>query len=155
MKTIVLIISTILAFTTIAQDSTIVVDPKRVPVIAVPPPSGSRAELIDPENDIVAFPDVEAEMYGGMPALKQFIIDNIQYPEEAIKNKIVGKVYLRFVVRKDGSVTDISIEQGTHELLDKEAKRLLSIMPKWKPGELKGKPVSTIMRLPMNFTLWN
>lgn len=153
MKTLLTTLTVILALGASAQDTTVTVPPPNVAVIAVPPPAGSNAVLVDPENEIIDFPDVEAEMYGGKPALQQFISSNVQYPEDAIKNKIEGKVYIRFVVRKDGSITDIAVELGSHELLDKEAKRLLSIMPIWKPGEKDGKPVATVLRLPINFTL--
>ena len=66
---------------------------------------------------------------------------------------IEGKVYIQFVVEKDGSIADVKVMRGVCEELDAEAVRVIKAMPKWKPGEQEGKPVRTTMMLPINFKI--
>lgn len=118
-------------------DLTIVKDP----VVIVEPP--------------IEWPDVEAMFDGGAAEMQRWINDHVNYPQDAIEMNEQGRVYLKFVVEKDGSISNIGIERGVSESLDREAKRLLRNMPKWIPGEAKGKKARTICRLPINFTLAN
>lgn len=122
------------------------VDVQPNPAIPVDRPDGTADGYLD-------FPDVEAQFPGGTAAMQQFISENVVYPEEAMNANEEGKVYMSFVVETDGSITTIQIERGASTSLDKEAVRLVSMMPNWKPGELEGKPVRTRCRLPINFTL--
>lgn len=124
------------------------------PVVTAPPPVpvGPKEE-IKVEEEIIDFPDVEAAFPGGPAAMQKWIADNVQYPEIAIQNDDQGRVYLSFVVESDGSISNIKIERGVSNELDREAKRLLRKMPKWTPGEAKGKKARTRCRLPINFTL--
>ena len=85
--------------------------------------------------------------------MQKWIAENVQYPQTAIEMNEQGKVYLSFVVEPDGSISNIAIERGVSGDLDKEAKRLVRKMPKWSPGEAKGKKARTRCRLPINFTL--
>lgn len=78
---------------------------------------------------------------GGDGNLMKFINANRQYPKEAYKKGIQGRVTCAFVVNADGSVTHISILRGVEPSLNKEAIRVLSKMPEWTPGRLDGKPV--------------
>lgn len=90
----------------------------------------------------------------GDNALLKFIATNTKYPEEAKKNKITGKVIVRFVVRKDCSVSDVGIVQGVNQLIDAEAIRVVSSLPKFqKPGKKDGKIVSTYFMIPITFAL--
>jgi len=66
---------------------------------------------------------------------------------------VKGKVYVQFVVEKDGSITDIKIIRGIGSGCDAEAKRAVKRMPKWQPGEQRGKPVRVRFVLPVNFSL--
>lgn len=87
---------------------------------------------------------------GGMDSLNIWISHNLVYPTDST---IQGKVYVSFVVLKDGSISDIVIEKGMHPDFDKVAKKLVKSMPNWKPGILNGKVVASRKRLPIIFKL--
>jgi Ca-activated chloride channel homolog len=93
------------------------------------------------------------EFPGGEKALLKFLEDNIQYPQLAIENKIQGTVYIRFVVKEDGSVTDIHVLRGIGGGCDEEAIKVIRLMPKWIPGKQNGKPASVYFTLPIKFIL--
>lgn len=126
-----------------------------------PPPAVAQTEgeakvntsAASDEDEIVDFPDKEAEFKGKEKGLSNYINSKVRYPEEAIRKNISGKVYLSFVIEKNGAVSNVKIEKSAHPLLDKEAKRLVQNMPKWKPGKLKFRKVRTRCRLPIVFTL--
>lgn len=120
-----------------------------------PPPVEIEETEIGSLEEVVDFPDVEAEFCGGARAMQEWIATNVQYPLEAIENNEQGRVYLSFIVETDGSITNVVIHQGVSEALDTEAQRLVEKMPKWTSGELKHKKVRTQCRLPINFTLSN
>ena len=124
-----------------------------IPVAQVPPPVDIAPEVVEVEEEIIDFPDVEAGFPGGAAAMQQWIVDNVQYPQTAIEMNEQGRVYLSFVVESNGSIGGIKIERGVSIDLDREAKRLLRRMPKWVAGEAKGRKVRTRCRLPINFTL--
>lgn len=90
---------------------------------------------------------------GGDQALMQYIIKEVKYPEDAKKAGIQGKVYVSFVVSKDGNVRNAKIAKSANPSLDKEALRVISAMPKWTPGKEKGANVSVQYTLPINFAL--
>ena len=75
------------------------------------------------------------EFPGGDIALRKFIADNIKYPEEAKAKGLSGKVFVQFVINKEGDVVNIKIARGVDPILDNEAIRVIQNMPKWKPGE--------------------
>jgi TonB family protein len=94
------------------------------------------------------------EYPGGMDALVAFLVKNIKYPEKAKKDTVTGVVHVCFIVETDGSVTHVKAKQGIGSGCDEEAVRVVSMMPKWKPGSEKdGKPVRVQFVLPINFTL--
>lgn len=90
---------------------------------------------------------------GGMDSLVSYLSSNIVYPEAAKKDSITGKVFISFVVEKDGQVSDVSILRGIGGGCDKEAIRVVSMMPNWKPGLDKGKAVRVKYNLPIKFAL--
>lgn len=90
---------------------------------------------------------------GGDEALRNFVTNNVQYPEEAHKNGISGRVFICFVVGKDGSVQDVKVARSINPLLDAEAIRVVKSMPKWTPGQHRGKPVKVSYTIPINFSL--
>jgi periplasmic protein TonB len=90
---------------------------------------------------------------GGDLAMRRFIVNNIKYPEQAIKNNITGIVYVRFRIKHDGNIDNIQLIKGVNPLLDAEAIRLVKLMPKWKPGKYKNKNVPILFNLPINFNL--
>ncbi|MDX2360444.1 MAG: energy transducer TonB [Crocinitomicaceae bacterium] len=125
-----------------------------VPVVETPPPVDiGIVEEVIVEEEIIDFPDVEAAFPGGAAAMQQWIADNVQYPQTSIEMGEQGRVYLSFVVEPDGSISNIAIERGVSNDLDREAKRLLRQMPHWIAGEAKGRKARTRCRLPINFTL--
>lgn len=93
------------------------------------------------------------EFPGGMKECLTFLEKNIKYPVEAQLAKAEGKVIVQFVVKKDGSIADLKVVRSIHPALDGEAMRVISIMPKWKPGMQKGKPVSVQYTVPVTFRL--
>ncbi len=93
------------------------------------------------------------EYPGGKVALMKFIAKNVKYPEEAKKHKVQGRVFIRFVVKKDGGVDQTTIVRSIHPLLDKEAIRVVELLPKWKPGRQKGEAVDVWYTVPINFQL--
>ncbi|MBR6843255.1 MAG: energy transducer TonB [Prevotella sp.] len=93
------------------------------------------------------------EYPGGQAALFEYLSKNVKYPADAEKKKIEGRVLVTFVVNTDGSITDIEVVRKTFPSLDAEAVRVISGMPKWKPGEQKGKKVRVKYTVPLNFRL--
>ncbi|NDP21638.1 MAG: energy transducer TonB [Paludibacter sp.] len=83
----------------------------------------------------------------------KFLSENIHYPQNAIDGDIQGKVYCEFVVNRDGSIVDIVVVRSVHPSLDKEAMRVIKLMPKWSPGLQRGKPVRVKYTLPVSFKL--
>ena len=86
-----------------------------------------------------------------MAKLYEFLGKNIQYPEMAKENGIQGKVFVDFVVMKDGTIRDVKVVKGVDEALDNEAIRIVQMMPKWKPGKQRGKAVNARFTLPIKF----
>jgi protein TonB len=90
---------------------------------------------------------------GGDAALLKFVSSSIKYPVIAQENGIQGRVVVSFVVNRDGSVVDAVVMRGVDPSLDKEALRVIGTMPKWTPGEQRGKPVRVKYTLPVQFRL--
>jgi TonB family protein len=102
---------------------------------------------------IYDMPEIMPEFIGGADALDEFVKKNLKYPAEAKEKGIQGKVYIQFVVEKDGSVTNIIVRRGANALLDAEAVRIVKLMPAWKPGTMRGKKVRVRYTLPITFSL--
>lgn len=85
--------------------------------------------------------------------VQQWIAKNIKYPMIAQENNIQGKVYVQFVIEKDGSVSDVKVMRAVDPSLDKEALRVIQAMPKWIPGKQRGKPVRVSYTVPISFKL--
>lgn len=112
-----------------------------------------KVELPDIDLDEIVIPDIEASFPGGYGKMVKFIQSEINYPEIIRQAGIQGKVYVQFVVEKDGSISAIEVKRGVDKELDREAKRIIRQMPKWIPGETKGLKVRTHVMLPINFVL--
>lgn len=95
----------------------------------------------------------QPEFPGGTSALMQYLSNNIQYPEASQEKGVQGRVVVQFIVNKDGSISDPVVARSVDPNLDKEALRLVSSMPKWKPGIQRGKPVRVRYTLPVAFKL--
>ena len=90
---------------------------------------------------------------GGQDALFDFIEKNIKYPKGAEDYGIQGRVILTFIVKKDGSLSDVRVAKSVDPALDKEAVRLVKSMPKWSPGKEKGQFVNVKFTVPVTFRL--
>lgn len=111
-----------------------------------------KPEVVMPDV-IVGLPDVEAEYMTGLLEMKKFVVSKTNYPEDARELGVQGKVYVEFVVEKDGSLSNVKVLRKIYPSLDREAKRVVKDFPKWKPGEHRGEKVRTVVRLPITFTL--
>lgn len=105
------------------------------------------------ENDIFEDADIPAKFVGGYPEMVKFIVSKIEYPDDAKRFGDEGTVYVSFIVEKDGSVSNVAIERGVTEELDREAKRIVRSFPNWIPGEYQYRKVRTRVRLPITFDL--
>jgi len=90
---------------------------------------------------------------GGMSAFYEYVANNLRYPEEASKAGIEGRVFVEYIVTKDGTIANVKCVKGIGELCDAEAVRVISNSPAWKPGKEKGENVNVRMILPITFKL--
>ena len=110
-------------------------------------------EVEEAEEEVFLVVEEDPEFPGGLDALSKFIADNIKYPQLAKENNITGRVFVSFVVEKDGRVGQVKILRDIGGGCGAEAVRVVKSMPKWKPGKQRGKPVRTQFNLPVNFDL--
>ncbi len=99
----------------------------------------------------IIFFDTQASFPGGIEAFRQFLDKNIQWPKGEEYSNITGRVRVSFVVRRDGSITDVEIVEGLHPVFDAEVLRVVMAMPKWIPASLKGEKVPSRYILPIVF----
>jgi len=116
------------------------------------PPSIKSEPILEGEEIFTVVEDIP-EPVGGMPALYEYISKNLKYPEEARKKSIEGKVFVEFIVKKDGSIANVKCVKGIGELCDSEAVQVVSNGPPWIPGQHKGKNVNVRLILPITFKL--
>ena len=119
------------------------------PVVAVNIQKKSKQK----EEKVFEVVEEMPEFPGGEMALREFLTTNIKYPAEAQKDKKQGKVFVNFVVFKDGSVGKVKIVRGVSPSIDKEALRVVSTLPKWTPGKQKGEFVAVSYTVPIAFKL--
>lgn len=113
------------------------------------------ADPEDDENYVFQVVEKQPEFPGGNEALMKYLGQNIKYPTVAAQNGIQGRVVCRFTVKRDGSVGDVEVvRKGDHPSLDREAIRVIESMPKWKPGQQRGKAVNCKFTLPVVFKLY-
>ena len=105
------------------------------------------------ETQIFTVVENEPEFPGGMEALYKYLAQNIKYPQLARDNGITGKVYVTFVVERDGSIANPKILRDIGGGCGAEAIRVVKAMPKWTPGKQRGKAVRVQFNLPVNFNL--
>ena len=112
-----------------------------------------ESDLGPDEEDVYILVDNSPEFPGGTMGLLEFMRTTIQYPAQARKDTIQGRVLVSFIVNKDGSIVKPEIVKSAHPLLDEEALRMVNEMPAWKPGEQNGVPVRVKYTIPVNFRL--
>ena len=126
-----------------SNNMVIVLKPQQV----INAPTDGDEDVFEVVENMPEFPD------GGMPGLMKYLSTNIRYPEAAHKAGTQGRVTVQFVVGKDGSIGNVGILRGVDPNLDAEAIRVISSMPKWKPGTQKGEPVNVKYTVPVMFRL--
>jgi TonB family protein len=104
-------------------------------------------------EEIFTVVDEQPAPVDGMQAYYEYVANNLRYPEEARNAEIEGKVFIEFVVSKDGSITNVKCIKGIGGGCDNEAIRVISTSPVWKPGKHEGKNVNVRMILPITFKL--
>jgi periplasmic protein TonB len=124
-----------------------------IAIIALSSCGKNKNTVPDPET-VYTQVDVMPVFNGGDTAILNFIARNTIYPAEAKTKAIQGRVVVKLVVEKDGSVSHVEILKSVDPLLDTEAVRVVSTLPKFeKPGILNGKPVAVNYMIPITFTL--
>ena len=117
-------------------------------------PVEQKTETPKSETDkVYAVAEIQPEFPGGMTECYNWISENMNYPNAAMEKGAQGRVIVNFIINEDGSVSDVRIAQGVDPDLDKEALRIISKMPKWKPAKQNGKPVRCAFNLPLRFKL--
>ena len=101
----------------------------------------------------IAVEDMPSFQGGTVNKFRTYVQKNIKYPSVAANNGIEGTVFIKFVVNKDGSISDIEIMRGVDPALDNEAKRVIRNAPEWDPGKQRGKPVRVQFTIPIVFKL--
>jgi protein TonB len=116
------------------------------------PMDTSKTVPYDP-NRIFTSVEQIPEFPGGIAKFFEYVGKNLRYPDEARHKNIQGKVFVGFVVEKDGSLSDIKILRSASPDLDAEAVRLLKACPRWKPGIQNGRPVRVAYTMPIVFQI--
>lgn len=130
-------------------------DQSKAQVQTYTPPPPPKPVVEEAAEEIFVVVEKQPEFPGGTTALMKFLGDNIKYPVIAQENGIQGRVICNFVVERDGSISDVQVVRGQDPSLDKEAIRVIKTMPKWTPGQQRGKPVRVRFTLPVVFRLQN
>lgn len=114
-----------------------------------------NAMIVEEDSTSQPFTIVEQmpEFPGGELALRKFLVNSVKYPVIAQENGIQGKVFINFIVDKNGSISNVKVFRGVDQSLDKEAIRVVKSMPKWIPGKQGGQPVRVSFTVPINFVL--
>jgi TonB family protein len=137
---------------TIAQ-----VENKKQQEIVPPPPPPPKVEQQKPQSEAPVDVFVVVEQMPGFPggdeARMKYLMENINYPEEARKKGIQGTVYAQFIVEKDGKIGEVRVLRGIGGGCDEEAVRVIKNMPDWIPGRQRGENVSVQFNMPIRFTL--
>ena len=120
-------------------------------------------DIADLQEVITQAPEEEEEVFtmveqmpqfpGGNTELLKYISKNVRYPAIAQENGIEGRVIVRFVVEKDGTIGEVQVVKGVDASLDKEAVRVVKTLPQWVPGKQNGRSVRVWFTLPVTFRL--
>lgn len=119
-------------------------------IIAVEEDTTSAAE---PKKSIVDYPDKEAQFPKGVDGMKKFLAYNILYPEISMELGDQGKVFIEFVVEKNGLITQVKVLRGVSSEIDAESIRVVRSMPQWSPAESSEELVRARCRIPINYIL--
>ncbi len=104
-------------------------------------------------NKVFTFVEQSAEFVGGLEGFYKWLQKNLRYPASARRMGLEGKVFVKFVIEPTGAISNVEVVKGFNGECDKEAQRVISIMPKWKPGRQSGRAVRQSYQLPIAFKL--
>ena len=123
--------------------------------VAEQPQKAIKKLVIDQSKEDELFTEAEQkpEYKGGKAEMYKFIGNNIIYPKLAQRNNIKGSVLLKFIIEKDGSISNIEVEEGIGTGCEEESIRVIKLMPKWNPGKQNGRAVRVVYRMPIVFRL--
>jgi protein TonB len=105
------------------------------------------------DDEVFVIVEEQAEFPGGLDSMYAYIHKNLKYPEAAKEKGIEGRVFVSFIIEKDGSISNVKILRGIGGGCDEAAVEMIKNMPKWKPGTQRGKPVRVQFNLPIKFEL--
>ena len=128
-------------------------DPNAEIRIDEPVGNSDTKQVTEDDNQIFTAVEKSAEFPGGIEKFYAYLSKTIRYPAVARENNVQGKVFLTFVVEKDGSLTDIKVLRGIGSGCDEEAVRVIKASPKWRPGQQNGRTVRQQYTVPINFQL--
>ena len=111
------------------------------------------AEIVAADDELFVVVDQQPEFEGGYEAMMAFIKQNMVYPANARRMKIEGTVHVSFIVSKTGTISDVKVLRGIMKECDREAVRVVELMPSWKPGKQNGRNVNVRFILPLKFRL--
>ena len=144
MKAVVLMMMTTFEVIACAQNVPLIIDPDK------------EAEYLAERKDTINAYDVVEQMPcfpGGQGKLVEFIEENMQYPKKCAEKGIYGRVIVAFVVERDGQLSNIRVVKSVHPALDKEALRIVNLMPRWIPGKQNGVAVRVKYLIPIRFSV--
>jgi TonB family protein len=118
-------------------------------LVEVPPPAPADLPV---EEKVYTYVEQMPQPPGGMEGLMQYLRQNLRYPASAERNGVEGKVFVQFVVRTDGRISDVTVTKGIGAGCDEEAIRLIQTMPTWAPGKQNGRAVNVSYTVPVTFT---
>ena len=136
----------------VADRSTVATPEQIIPKIEKPVAEAPKVEAPkeDIEKNIFTFAEQQPTFKGNVQA---WLTSHLNYPASAVENNIQGKVIVKFVVGRDGSVSRAEVLRGVDPALDREALRVVNSMPKWNPGMNNGQPANVWFQLPITFKL--
>lgn len=108
---------------------------------------------VSTDEEVFVVVEEQAEFPRGMDSMYAYIVKNLKYPELAKEKGIEGRVFVQFVIEKDGSISNVKILRGIGGGCEEAAVEMIKNMPKWKPGKQRGKPVRYQYVLPIKFEL--
>ena len=105
------------------------------------------------DDEVFVVVEEQAEFPGGLDSMYAYIVKNLKSPELAKEKGIEGRVFVSFIMEKDGSISNVKILRGIGGGCEEAAVEMIKNMPKWKPGKQRGKPVRFQFNLPIKFEL--
>jgi len=117
--------------------------------------NGNGSGIVEHKEEVLTYVGQMPEFTGGHTKMEEFFQKHIKYPESAKENNIVGKVWISFIVHKNGSLSDFKVIKSLSHGCDEEALRVAKMMPHWQPGKENGVPKDVLRKCPISFTLEN